>query len=94
MKQQLNIRASDLTTQQLKQLSTWWNTSQTETVTLCIDRTFQTEQAKQQQTNRYISLLDAYIARGESLGYMDESHRREYQTLTGRDFDDGPQPHD
>lgn len=43
MKQQLNLRVSDLTILQLKQLQEWWGTSQTETITLIIDRSYQEE---------------------------------------------------
>lgn len=46
-KQQLNLRVSDLTTHQLKQLMEWWGTSKTETITLIIDRAYKEAQEKQ-----------------------------------------------
>lgn len=49
MKQQLNIRASDLTTKQLDELGAWWGTSQTETFSIVVDRIYQAEQAKRQR---------------------------------------------
>ena len=44
MKRQINFRASDLTARQLSELAARWGTSQTETVTVCIDRAWQQEQ--------------------------------------------------
>lgn len=49
MKQQINFRASDLTTRQLDELSSWWGASQTETVTVAIDRIHRQEQAKRME---------------------------------------------
>lgn len=43
MKQQINFRASDLTARQLDWLMQRWGTSQTETMTVVIDRIFQQE---------------------------------------------------
>lgn len=43
MKQQINFRASELTTQQLAQLMQLWGTTQTETLTVVIDRVCQQE---------------------------------------------------
>lgn len=40
---------------------------------------------------RYLQLLDAYIARGEKLGYADEQERIEYERLTGRTFEEAGQ---
>ena len=45
MKKQINIRASDLTARQLDHLMRRWGTSQTETLTLVIDRIFRQETA-------------------------------------------------
>lgn len=45
-KQQLNLRVSDLTLHQLKQLMEQWGTSQTETVTVIIDRAYIQERNK------------------------------------------------
>ena len=45
-KQQLNLRVSDLTTHQIKQLIEWWGTSKTETITLIIDRIYKEEHSK------------------------------------------------
>lgn len=45
MKQQLNLRVSDLTTHQLKELMELWGTSKTETITLIIDRAYKAAQA-------------------------------------------------
>jgi hypothetical protein len=50
-KQQLNLRVSDLTTHQLKQLMEWWKTSKTETITLIIDRAYQEEKSNQIKEN-------------------------------------------
>lgn len=44
MKQQINFRASDLTASQLDALMQHWGTSQTETLTVVIDRMYQQEQ--------------------------------------------------
>ena len=43
MKDQINFRASELTTRQLAELSELWGTSQTETLTVAIDRAYQAE---------------------------------------------------
>ena len=43
MKQQINFRASDLTTRQLEALMQFWGTSQTETLTVVIDRVYKQE---------------------------------------------------
>jgi hypothetical protein len=43
MKQQINFRASDLTARQLDALMQSWGTSQTETLTVVIDRIYQQE---------------------------------------------------
>lgn len=43
MKQQINFRASALTTKQLEWLMSEWGTSQTETLTVVIDRIYQQE---------------------------------------------------
>ena len=43
MKQQINFRASDLTSRQLDALMQHWGTSQTETLTVVIDRIYQQE---------------------------------------------------
>ena len=37
-KKQISLRASDLTIRQMAQLQEVWGTSQTETLSLCIDR--------------------------------------------------------
>jgi hypothetical protein len=50
-KQQLNLRVSDLTTHQLKQLMEWWKTRKTETITLIIDRAYQEEKSNQIKEN-------------------------------------------
>jgi hypothetical protein len=42
-KEQINFRASVLTTQQLKELASMWGTSQTETITVAIDRIYRQE---------------------------------------------------
>lgn len=42
-KQQLNVRVSDLTRHQLDKLSANWGTTQTETLTVVIDRMYQQE---------------------------------------------------
>ena len=44
-KQQLNLRVSDLTLRQIKDLTEWWGVSQTELITLIIDRTHRQAQA-------------------------------------------------
>jgi hypothetical protein len=46
-KQQLNLRVSDLTTHQLKQLMEWWGTSKTETITLIISQAYNLERVEQ-----------------------------------------------
>ena len=43
MKQQINFRASDLTAQQLDWLMSKWGTSQTETMTVVVDRVYRQE---------------------------------------------------
>lgn len=43
MKQQINFRASDLTARQLDALMQHWGTSQTETLTVVIERVFKQE---------------------------------------------------
>jgi hypothetical protein len=43
MKQQINFRASELTARQLDWLMARWGTSQTETLTVVIDRMYQQE---------------------------------------------------
>ena len=60
MKQQINFRASDLTTQQLEQLMDRWGTSQTETLTVVIDRIYQQE--GDDQINTCKLQLQAYNA--------------------------------
>lgn len=47
MKSQINFRASTLTASQLEQLMAWWGTSQTETITILVDRAYQVEYGKQ-----------------------------------------------
>ena len=42
-KQQINFRASDITSRQLDELAAWWGTSQTETITTAIDRVHREE---------------------------------------------------
>lgn len=42
-KKQLNLRVSSLAREQLGQLTEWWGTSQTETLSLIIDRIYQQE---------------------------------------------------
>lgn len=42
-KEQLNLRVSDLTRRQLDELGRLWGTTQTETITVIIDRTFREE---------------------------------------------------
>ena len=49
MKKQVNIRCSELTSQQLDQLMEWWGTSKTETITLIIDRLYQEELSKRKE---------------------------------------------
>jgi hypothetical protein len=44
VKQQINFRASDLTARQLEWLMARWGTSQTETVTVVLDRVYRQEQ--------------------------------------------------
>jgi hypothetical protein len=51
-KRQVNFRASELTHQQLDQLMAWWGTSQTETLTVLIDRAYQDEVYRQKADNR------------------------------------------
>lgn len=46
-KHQVNFRASELTRQHLDQLMAWWGTSQTETLTVLIDRAYQDEVYRQ-----------------------------------------------
>lgn len=46
-KKQINIRASDLTLKQLEELMKRWGTSQTETLTVIIDRAHREEAGKQ-----------------------------------------------
>ena len=43
MKQQLNIRSSRLTAQQLGELSAWWGMNQTEVITVIVDRAHRSE---------------------------------------------------
>lgn len=48
-KKQINIRGSALTHRQLEKLMEWWGTSQTETLTVVIDRAYQAELEKQER---------------------------------------------
>ncbi len=50
MKQQVNFRASDLTTSQLDWLMSKWGTSQTETLTVVVDRVYRQEFAMKLKT--------------------------------------------
>lgn len=54
-KVQLNIRVSDLTRSQLNDLTAWWGTSETETVSIIIDRFHReaVQQKKEQTVNDY-----------------------------------------
>lgn len=55
MKKQINFRASDLTARQLEELAQLWGTSQTETITVAIDRVYRQEMAgktKKKRINR------------------------------------------
>lgn len=56
MKKQLNLRVSALTLLQLQKLQEAWGTSQTETITLIIDRAYQQE-LKGQNNEQSKSLL-------------------------------------
>jgi hypothetical protein len=49
MKQQINFRASGLTARQLNELAQRWGTTQSETLTVCIDRIYQQEMSMEQQ---------------------------------------------
>lgn len=50
MKTQINFRASQLTASQIEQLMGWWGTSQTETITVVVDRIYREEHAQREQT--------------------------------------------
>lgn len=50
-KQTKSYRLSDLTRSQLEQLAKLWGTSLTETLTLIIDRAYQSELAKKEQND-------------------------------------------
>ena len=50
-KQQVNIRASDLTISQLEDLMRWWGASQTEALTVAIDRIHRQEAEKRVETS-------------------------------------------
>lgn len=47
-KEQINIRASTLTLQQLAKLMEWYGTSKTETLTVIIDRVYREELKKRE----------------------------------------------
>mgnify|MGYP001564126867 CR=1 FL=1 len=49
-KAQINFRASDLTGRQLETLTALWGTSQTETISVAIDRIYQQEEPKMLET--------------------------------------------
>jgi hypothetical protein len=46
-KRQLNFRVSALTSEQLEQLQGWWGANQSEVITVCVDRVYREEVAKQ-----------------------------------------------
>ena len=58
MKQQLNIRASQLTIDQLAELCQWWNTNRTETITVAVDRVYRAEQEQRERSARPVSSSD------------------------------------
>lgn len=45
-KQQLNLRVSALTLDQIEALVKWWGVSKTELITVLVDRTYQQEKDK------------------------------------------------
>jgi len=55
MKKQINIRASNLTRQQLEELTQRWNASKTEAIALLVDRAWQQE-IGQQTENKAVAL--------------------------------------
>jgi len=61
MKQQINFRASDLTAHQIESLMSKWGTSQTETLTVVIDRIYQQEGIDDQANTRKLQ-IQAYSA--------------------------------
>lgn len=63
-KAQINFRASDLTREQLDWLQLWWGTSQTETLTVAIDRVYQAERAGQDLPDAGPSRLSCATASG------------------------------
>jgi uracil phosphoribosyltransferase len=83
MKQQINFRASDLTSRQLDALMQHWGTSQTETLTVVIDRIYQQE-IPTMTTDKPVVFVSP-----EMLGDIatDAAARRMVELLTERGFD-------
>lgn len=85
MKEQLNLRVSNLTRRQLDQLMAWWGTSQTETVTVIIDRAFLQERNKAVQNN----LTEADIV--EQLRQLADDSVTDDSVMDDSVMDDWPQ---
>jgi hypothetical protein len=85
MKQQINFRASDLTARQLEALMQLWGTSQTETLTVVIDRMYQQE-TRIMTTE---TLMTTVYIEPEMLGDVatDADARRMVELLTERGYD-------
>lgn len=80
MKQQINFRASELTAQQLESLMSIWGTSQTETLTVVIDRIYQQEKRTMTtKTTDYGDVFGKQATVDELIARFNES---EFDTLT------------
>lgn len=85
MKQQINFRASDLTAQQLDWLMSRWGTSQTETLTVVVDRIYQQEIVNMTtETVKPIVYVSAEMLGSEA---FEESARRMVELLNERGYD-------
>ena len=85
MKAQINFRASTLTATQLEQLMEWWGTSQTETITILVDRAYQAQHQRR--------VLIESVADKISRDILDEEDMRRINTGEGWTYDVGDDQH-
>lgn len=86
MKKLISVRISDLTALQLHELARLWGTRQTETIAICIERTYQQEMSMTSQPKTYRVTTkagaDLYVPSGYTEYILDQSTDLDASTET------------